>query len=83
MQKYVKTIGDERLQKVPEDLDLKPYRDEDDFDLIQRMRKALTAKGLRKGEDATALRQAIEQYQKAIKIQQRGLARKPLGARSK
>ena len=35
MQKYVKTIGDERLTKVPADLDLKPYRDEHDDDLVQ------------------------------------------------
>src|SRR6516162_9100482 len=37
MQRYVKRIGDERLKKVPADLDLKPYRDEHDFDLIRRM----------------------------------------------
>ena len=37
MQKHVKTIGDERLTKVPADLDLKPYRDEHDYDLMQRM----------------------------------------------
>lgn len=37
MQKYVKSIGDERLQKVPADLDLKPYRDYHDYDLLQRM----------------------------------------------
>ena len=35
MQKYVKTIGDERLTKVPNDLDLKPYRDEHDDDLLR------------------------------------------------
>src|SRR5436305_9399933 len=34
MQRYVKRIGDERLQRVPADLDLKPYRDEHDFDLL-------------------------------------------------
>jgi len=37
MQKYVKTIGDERLTDVPADLDLKPYRDEHDYDLLKRM----------------------------------------------
>ncbi|MGH8160290.1 MAG: hypothetical protein ACREPQ_19430 [Rhodanobacter sp.] len=37
MQKYVKSIGDERLSKVPADLDLKPYRDYHDYDLMQRM----------------------------------------------
>jgi len=42
MQKYVKTVGDERLTNVPADLDLKPYRDEHDRDLIARMKKAET-----------------------------------------
>jgi hypothetical protein len=37
MQKNVKRMGDERLTKVPADLDLKPYRDEHDYDLIERM----------------------------------------------
>ena len=37
MQENVKHIGDERLEKVPSDLDLKPYRDEHDYDLVQRM----------------------------------------------
>jgi hypothetical protein len=37
MQKNVKHIGDERLTKVPADLDLKPYRDEHDDELVQRM----------------------------------------------
>ena len=34
MQKFVKTIGDERLNKVPADLDTKPYRDEHALDLL-------------------------------------------------
>src|SRR5262249_19365211 len=37
MQANVKKIGDERLEKVPADLDLKPYRDEHDYDLLRRM----------------------------------------------
>ena len=69
MQKYVKAIGDERLNKVPEDLDLKPYRDEHDFDLIERMQKALTTRGLRKGEDAAALRKGVAQYIAAAKLE--------------
>ena len=40
MQQYVKTMGDERLTKVPDDLDLKPYRDEHDYDLMRRMQDA-------------------------------------------
>lgn len=43
MQRYVKSIGDERLTKVPEDLDFKPYRDEHDRDLIARMQMAEAA----------------------------------------
>jgi hypothetical protein len=68
MQKYVKAIGDERLKKVPDDLDLKPYRDEHDFELIERMQKALTRRGLRKGEDAAALRKGVAQYVAAAKL---------------
>jgi len=71
MQKYVKHIGDERLKKVPEDLDLKPYRDEHDFDLIKRMQKALTRRGLRKGEDAAQLRKAVDQYTAAMSTRRR------------
>ena len=41
MQKYVKQIGDEKLEKLPPDLDLKPYRDEHDYDLLARMSKAM------------------------------------------
>ena len=41
MQKYVKSVGDERLQKVPADLDLKPYRDYHDYELMQRMEQHL------------------------------------------
>ncbi len=74
MQKYVKQIGDERLTRVPEDLDLKPYRDEHDFDLIQRMQKALTRRGLRKGEDAAALRKGVAQYVAAMKLEKKDRA---------
>ena len=71
MQKYVKHIGDERLTRVPEDLDLKPYRDEHDFDLIKRMRKALTKRGLRKDENVATLRTAVDQYAAALSIRRR------------
>ena len=40
MQQFVKSVGDERLTHVPADLDLKPYRDEHDRDLIARIEKA-------------------------------------------
>lgn len=41
MQKYVKAIGDERLRKVPADLDLKPYRDYHDYELLRQMEQHL------------------------------------------
>src|SRR6266581_4644257 len=44
MQANVKKIGDERLSKVPTDLDLKPYRDEHDHDLLKRMAVAIEKK---------------------------------------
>jgi hypothetical protein len=41
MQKFVKKLGDEKLTRVPDDLDLKPYRDEHDDDLLKRMAAAV------------------------------------------
>jgi len=62
MQKYVKHIGDERLTKVPADLDLKPYRDEHDDDLVKRMLKCIEDKGAPKGTDAAMVKRAIERH---------------------
>jgi hypothetical protein len=59
MQKHVKTIGDERLTKVPADLDLKPYRDEHDYDLVQRMLDCIA-----RGEGPPGL--TAEQVQTAV-----------------
>ena len=59
MQQYVKTIGDERLEKVPRDLDLKPYRDEHDWDLMRRMRDAAAAPDHAAHAD-TALRRRLD-----------------------
>jgi hypothetical protein len=59
MQKHVKTIGDERLTKVPADLDLKPYRDEHDDDLVQRMLDCIA-----RGEGPPGLK--AEQVQAAV-----------------
>jgi hypothetical protein len=61
MQKYVKRIGDERLTKVPADLDLKPYRDEHDEDLVKRMLKSLE-KAPPAGIDAKVVKQAIARH---------------------
>jgi hypothetical protein len=62
MQKYVKRIGDERLTKVPADLDLKPYRDEHDDDLVKRMLKCIEDKGTPKGIDAGMVKRAIARH---------------------
>jgi hypothetical protein len=63
MQKYVKRIGDERLTKVPADLDLKPYRDEHDLDLLHRMdaaaQKGHAPKEFRSRKVRHAIAQAI------------------------
>lgn len=59
MQKYVKRIGDERLSKVPADLDFKPYRDEHDWDLLRRMQAALESGKLPRSIDARKLRRAL------------------------
>jgi hypothetical protein len=60
MQKYVKKIGDERLQKVPADLDLKPYRDEHDTDLVARMQACIDNQQVPKGVDHVRVRAAID-----------------------
>jgi len=62
MQKYVKTIGDERLTKVPEDLDLKPYRDEHDDDLVRRMLDSIKRGAAPAGVDAERVKRAIERH---------------------
>jgi hypothetical protein len=65
MQKYVKRIGDERLTKVPDDLDTKPYRDEHDDDLLLRMLASIDKGEIPKGFRGTQLRDAardVRQY---------------------
>jgi hypothetical protein len=37
IKKYQKHIQDERIERVPASLDLRPYRDEKDFKLLQQM----------------------------------------------
>jgi hypothetical protein len=68
MQKYVKEIGDERLTKVPADLDTKPYRDEHDDDLLRRMLKSIdkgkAPKGFRGRQLLAAARDVRQQVRK-------------------
>jgi hypothetical protein len=41
MQQYIKAIGDERLKRVPDNLDLTPYRDSHDAAELANMRAAM------------------------------------------
>ena len=59
MQTYVKRMGDERLTKLPPDLDLKPYRDEHDNDLLRRM-AAAAADPAHPAHGDTALRRRLD-----------------------
>lgn len=43
MQRYIKEAADEKLTRLPVNLDIKPYRDERDFQLLHRMQKAIRA----------------------------------------
>jgi hypothetical protein len=62
MQANVKHIGDERLEKVPADLDLKPYRDEHDYELVQRMLDSIK-RGVAPAEvDGAQVKRAIEKH---------------------
>ncbi|MBV8963070.1 MAG: hypothetical protein JOY67_07365 [Hyphomicrobiales bacterium] len=62
MQKYVKKMGDERLTKIPADLDLKPYRDEHDVELLERMASAVTKGQHPPGIDKTELHAKIKAH---------------------
>jgi hypothetical protein len=67
MQKYVKRIGDERLNKVPKDLDLKPYRDEHDNDLLRRMLRSVQAGNCPKGVHVRDLQEAILELRRKVR----------------
>jgi hypothetical protein len=41
MQQFIKDVGDEKLQRIPADLDIKPYRDEHDLQLLHAMQKKM------------------------------------------
>lgn len=85
MQKYVKSIGDERLVKVPADLDLKPYRDYHDYDLLQRMLRGID-EGRLSGPDASArkrseLKAYMDAFREEHRLQQRRVSGKTSGSR--
>jgi hypothetical protein len=76
MQKHVKRIGDERLTKVPADLDLKPYRDEHDLDLLKRMHEAVERGVTPKGIDPEQIRRALDRHAPELKQHLRDMARR-------
>jgi hypothetical protein len=67
MQKYVKRIGDERLTKVPKDLDTKPYRDEHDDDLLRRMLVSIDKGRVPKGFRGSQLRLAAREIRQHVR----------------
>jgi hypothetical protein len=62
MQENVKHIGDERLTKVPADLDLKPYRDEHDYELVQRMLASIKRGAAPAEVDGEEVKRAIAKH---------------------
>jgi hypothetical protein len=60
MQKYVKEADSELLTEVPADLDLKPYRDEHDYELLTRMAKAIEGGNQPDGIDKKKLGRALD-----------------------
>src|SRR5258708_35564420 len=76
MQKNVKKIGDERLKKVPADLDLKPYRDEHDDELLQRMADCVAQRKVPQGIDAAKIRKALDRHQPELRNRVQEAARK-------
>ncbi len=66
MQTYVKKMGDERLTKIPADLDLKPYRDEHDKELLERMATSVAKGEHPPGVDKAKLHAKIKDHIKDL-----------------
>ncbi|WP_147292899.1 hypothetical protein [Dyella psychrodurans] len=71
MQKYVKAIGDERLTKVPDDLDLKPYRDYHDYDLLRQMEQHMERVKGAGAKEKTELKRYADAFREELRIQHR------------
>jgi hypothetical protein len=71
MQKYVKRDGQERLTKVPADLDTKPYRQEHDLDLLRRMMAAIEKGLVPSARPKAAVRRAIQKMMDEVKTRRR------------
>lgn len=60
MQAYIKEVGDEKLMRIPLDLDIKPYRDEHDHTLLVLMQQSAQLEQLQQMKDLPqAVRDAI------------------------
>jgi hypothetical protein len=75
MQKNVKRAGDERLTKVPADLDTKPYRDEHDVDLLRRMMHAVERGHAPAARNRTAVRRMIDRVMDELAAHRRNKGR--------
>jgi hypothetical protein len=71
MQKYVKAIGDERLSKVPADLDLKPYRDYHDYDLLRQMEQHLEHGAGLASKQKKELKSYADAFREELRVQHR------------
>lgn len=71
MQKYVKAIGDERLTKVPADLDLKPYRDYHDYDLLRQMEQHMERMKGNSAKQKAELKSYASAFREELRIQHR------------
>jgi hypothetical protein len=80
MQKYVKAIGDERLTKVPVDLDLKPYRDYHDYDLLRQMEQHIERVAGASAKQKTELKSYATAFREELRIQQRHALHAPESA---
>ncbi len=81
MQKYVKRIGDERLKKVPDDLDLKPYRDEHDIDLLERMQECVDKGDIPASVNPTRVRGVVKKTLAEVQAHRRAQKKAPGGAK--
>jgi hypothetical protein len=83
MQQYVKEMGDERLTKLPADLDLKPYRDEHDYDLMRRMKDATEDVGHPLSNEVALSRRLAKALDARAAVVEAANAVKPLSQRTK
>jgi hypothetical protein len=71
MQQYVKRDGQERLTKVPADLDTKPYCEEHDLDLLRRIMAAVEKGHIPSARRELAVRRAVQKMMHDVKIRRR------------